>query len=195
MSPPDCVDWNDPKDPSWCAKFKARGGCIHEKTESGYKCLKTCGFCGMYFFCFISLLGSLILKKGLRIVQLKLNLWFFVFYGGNINIFLSGIVACQNYFSRVSGGDGSQECKPTKGPVTGKACIFPFTKNGKTCPGPACCNLDEDPKGAWCSTKVDDQGVHVTDNYAYCEGSPCEGISLFYKKLAIRNRGLKWQKN
>ena len=95
--------------------------------------------------------------------------------------FVSGIVAfIKIFFSRVSGSGGSQVCIPTKGPVTGKKCIFPFTKNGKTCPGPACCNLDEDPKGAWCSTKVDDNGVHVTDNYAYCEGSLCEGICLSF---------------
>ena len=99
-------------------------------------------------------------------------------------IFLFLFLAYQNsFFSRVSGSGHSQVCVPTKGPVSGKKCIFPFTKNGKTCPGPACCNLDEDPKGAWCSTKVDDNGVHVTDNYAYCDGSPCEGIRFSLRLL------------
>ena len=67
------------------------------------------------------------------------------------------------------------ECVPTKGPKAGNKCIFPYTKNGKTCYGPRCCNLDNDPKGAWCSTRVDDNGVHIKENYVYCKGSPCEG--------------------
>ena len=52
----------------------------------------------------------------------------------------------------------------------GKKCIFPYTDGGKTCNGPGCCNLDGDAKGAWCSTQVDDNGVHVPGNYAYCKG-------------------------
>ena len=65
-------------------------------------------------------------------------------------------------------------CVPTKGPKAGLPCIFPFTHNGKTCPGPKCCNLDNDSGGPWCATKVDSNGKYVTGNYAFCEGSPCD---------------------
>ena len=64
--------------------------------------------------------------------------------------------------------------RPDKGPGAGKKCIFPFKDSGKTCWGPKCCNLDNDKKGAWCSTKVNDKGVHVKGNFAYCKGSSCE---------------------
>ena len=66
-------------------------------------------------------------------------------------------------------------CVPTKGPKAGQPCIFPFTdKKGKTCPGPKCCNLDNDKKGSWCSTKVKADGKHIKGNFAYCQGTPCE---------------------
>merc|ERR1712072_1259308 len=55
----------------------------------------------------------------------------------------------------------------------GKPCVFPFKKNGKTCPGPACCNLDDDSNGSWCSTKVDANDVHIGGNFVYCKGTPC----------------------
>ena len=73
-------------------------------------------------------------------------------------------------------------CVPTSGPKAGQSCVFPFTFNGKTCPGPSCCNLDNDSKGNWCSTKVDGNGVHITGNYGYCKGTQCQpqGIILFY---------------
>ena len=66
------------------------------------------------------------------------------------------------------------ECIGKTGPEAGKKCVFPFTDGGKTCPGPKCCNLDNDPKGAWCSTKVDANGNHVAGNFAYCKGTACE---------------------
>ena len=82
-------------------------------------------------------------------------------------------------------------CIPTKGPKAGHPCIFPFTDGGKTCPGPKCCNLDNDSKGSWCSTKVDANGNHVSGNYAYCEGSPCGELyfirTIFYKNIEAQN--------
>merc|ERR1712072_1335717 len=54
-----------------------------------------------------------------------------------------------------------------------KPCVFPFKKNGKTCAGPGCCNLDNDSKGNWCSTKVDSKGVHIGGHFVYCKGTPC----------------------
>ena len=71
------------------------------------------------------------------------------------------------------------ECITTEGENAGK-CIFPFTYNGKTCPGPTCCNLDNASKGAWCSTKVDANGNHIDGNYGYCKGTVCGGkFSVF----------------
>jgi len=68
-------------------------------------------------------------------------------------------------------------CITTSGPSAGKRCIFPYTFNGVKCQGPRCCNLDNDAKGSWCSTKVDANGVHVSggDHWAYCAGTTCDG--------------------
>ena len=60
------------------------------------------------------------------------------------------------------------------GAKAGHPCVFPFNSNGKTCPGPKCCNLDNSAAGSWCSTKVDSNGNHVSGNYARCAGSPCD---------------------
>ena len=46
-------------------------------------------------------------------------------------------------------------------------CVFPFKDSGKTCSGPKCCKTDGDSR-AWCSTKVDSNGVHVNGYYKYC---------------------------
>ena len=53
-------------------------------------------------------------------------------------------------------------------------CIFPFKYKGKTCAGPQCCNPSNDPKGSWCSTKVDGEGNYLGGHYAYCKGSTCD---------------------
>ena len=72
-------------------------------------------------------------------------------------------------------------CVPHFGPKAGSKCVFPF-KYGKTCPGPKCCNLGNDPRGSWCSTRVDARGIHMGGHYAYCKGSSCapEGKSFNY---------------
>lgn len=64
-----------------------------------------------------------------------------------------------------------QECRPIN---AGKKCIFPFKFENKTCPGPKCCNLDNDSEGSWCATEVDDDRNMIDDMYAYCAGSPCD---------------------
>ena len=67
-------------------------------------------------------------------------------------------------------------CITTSGPKTGQTCVFPFTDSGKTCDGPYCCNTDNDAKGSWCSTKVDENGAHIAGHYGYCPESclePC----------------------
>lgn len=68
----------------------------------------------------------------------------------------------------------SDECVPSSGPKAGQPCVFPFKEGGKTCPGPKCCNTDNDSVGYWCSTKVDADGVHVGGYFAYCKGSSCD---------------------
>ena len=57
-------------------------------------------------------------------------------------------------------------CKPA--PSLG--CKFPFKYEGKPCDGPKCCNLDDDPNGAWCSTKNDKDGnfIRGSNNYEFC---------------------------
>ena len=50
----------------------------------------------------------------------------------------------------------SKECITVSGPSKNVSCIFPFTYNHVTYHE---CILDLD--GAWCSTEVDDDGMHV----------------------------------
>ena len=64
----------------------------------------------------------------------------------------------------------NQECRPKEG----GQCIFPFNFNGKTCPGPKCCNLDNDSTGSWCATRVDENGTLEGAYYGYCAGTPCD---------------------
>ena len=64
--------------------------------------------------------------------------------------------------------------------TSGETCVFPFKKHGKTCPGPTCCNLDDDPKGNWCSTKTDENGNHIAGHFGYCKNAPCDpGINHY----------------
>ena len=56
-------------------------------------------------------------------------------------------------------------------PKKGKKCKFPFYDGGKYCPGPTCCNLDDDPKGDWCSTERVLRGrkwIHVPGHWRRC---------------------------
>ena len=77
-------------------------------------------------------------------------------------------------------------CVTTSGPSSGKSCVFPFTYNGKSCPGPKCCNFDDNTKGGWCSTKVGDDGVYISGNYGYCAGTTCErGMCLVCVSTAV----------
>ena len=79
----------------------------------------------------------------------------------------------------------SLDCFPSTGgfelEVGKDKCIFPFTYKGKTYHGQKCINT---PRGSWCSTKVDANREHVTGNYGYCEGTPCEtetGMLIIHK--------------
>ena len=54
------------------------------------------------------------------------------------------------------------------GPSTGTKCIFPFTHNGvihKTCTKHGIEDTEYKP---WCSTKVDDNGNHISGNWGDC---------------------------
>jgi len=66
---------------------------------------------------------------------------------------------------------GQIDCHTKSGPKKNQKCVFPYSKNGKTCHGPTCCNLDNDSDGPWCSTKTNSDGEHITGNYGYCEGA------------------------
>ena len=75
----------------------------------------------------------------------------------------------------------------TTGPEAGSKCVFPFTKNGKICPGPKCCNVDNDPNGSWCSTKVDANGEHIVGYFGYCDDPAClpHGTGKFHNNITI----------
>ena len=63
---------------------------------------------------------------------------------------------------------GSQGCSTVGGPGAGSPCQFPFIYKEVSRDG---CITEADPDGkAWCSTKVDSDGVHVTNgqHWAHC---------------------------
>ena len=55
-------------------------------------------------------------------------------------------------------------------------CVFPFTFAGRL--HTTCTKIDGDAK-AWCSTLVDESGVHVSGggNWEYCEDPSCPGVN------------------
>ncbi len=59
-------------------------------------------------------------------------------------------------------------------PVRDVPCIFPFTNNGVT---HRACTVENAPDGIpWCSTRVNDRGIHRNGNYGHCnENCPVEG--------------------
>jgi len=68
----------------------------------------------------------------------------------------------------------ASECGNTiGGPGVGKPCIFPFTfaKTGKTYTE---CTVDYGNE-YWCSTKVDEDGFHLSGNWGEC-GQGCPGV-------------------
>ena len=71
-------------------------------------------------------------------------------------------------------------CVTKSGPSTGVPCVFPYIFEGITCPGPYCCNPSNAPLGAWCSTKVDDSGNHITGNYEYCNEEACQSQGTLF---------------
>ena len=68
------------------------------------------------------------------------------------------------------------------GPSNGTTCVFPFTSSGMTYEA---CTMASDVK-PWCSTKVDENGVHVTGQgkWGYCdpEECPCDGADCPFKE-------------
>ena len=69
-----------------------------------------------------------------------------------------------------------ESCKTIDGPGVGKPCIFPFifSLTGRSYNS---CTKDGDDsvKEYWCSTKVDDDGVHVSGNFGFCS-KECPGV-------------------
>ena len=62
-------------------------------------------------------------------------------------------------------------CTTSYGPDPNKTCIFPFKYRGKTY---NCCTFDDNyatDTDAWCSTKVDRTGEHLSGQgkYGFCE--------------------------
>ena len=57
------------------------------------------------------------------------------------------------------------------GPQVGKPCVIPFTINGEVKDG---CLWEKNESKPWCSTKVDENGAHVSgqEQWGYC-GSNC----------------------
>ena len=66
-------------------------------------------------------------------------------------------------------------CTIVGGPVKGSKCVFPFIFGGVTYKSCIEWTFGGQPEGTlWCSTKVDESGVHVSGggNYGFC-GEDC----------------------
>ena len=48
-------------------------------------------------------------------------------------------------------------------------CVFPFTHEGVLYEG--CATDPTDKTRRWCSTKTDENGIHVKGNYGFCSGN------------------------
>jgi len=63
------------------------------------------------------------------------------------------------------------KCVAVEGPGVGKPCIFPFTYLGKEYH--ECTTYNAPDKRPWCSTEVDEIGMHQSNTYGVCgEGCP-----------------------
>ena len=72
--------------------------------------------------------------------------------------------------------DKSVDCVTAAGPGLGMKCIFPFTFLGVT--HDACTSKNSASGNLWCSTKVNNDGVHISGggHYGDCSSEcPVEG--------------------
>ena len=73
----------------------------------------------------------------------------------------------------------TDKCITVDGADNGTTCVFPFTFDGVTYEA---CTMDNDVK-PWCSTMVDDKGVHVKGKWGYCDPEcPCDGTDCPFKE-------------
>ena len=83
-------------------------------------------------------------------------------------------------------GTSELTCTTISGPDLNKTCIFPFEYRGVTYN--SCTTKGNDPDEsetkAWCSTKVNDFGIHIEEqgNWGICE-TKCQPQSIFSGKL------------
>merc|ERR1712210_252690 len=64
--------------------------------------------------------------------------------------------------------DLRRTCNTVSGPAAGKPCVFPFTWQGKTFN--SCTKEGDDQGKLWCSTMVDQAGIHIAGQgqYGFC---------------------------
>ena len=75
--------------------------------------------------------------------------------------------------------DTKRSCTVSSGPAVGKQCVFPFTFQGTTYTS---CTTDGDDDGKlWCSTLVDNRGIHVSGQgqFGFCDTSCARGELRF----------------
>ena len=63
-------------------------------------------------------------------------------------------------------------CKTIEGNDPDKPCVFPFIHKGKTYT--TCTKSGRNSCKPWCSTKVDESGIHIEENWGFCN-SGCPG--------------------
>ena len=78
------------------------------------------------------------------------------------------------------------DCKTISGPEANKPCEFPFTSQGITYHA---CTTDQNAPGddnAWCSTMIDDAGLHVQGKWGNCEAKcPVSSTLIFFLNSGV----------
>ena len=94
-------------------------------------------------------------------------------------------------------GPTGQSCTTIGGPEAGQPCVFPFIYSGESRAG---CITQGDPEGrAWCSTRVDTRGRHVSggEHWAHC-GPTCPGTApggpALSSAFTVRMSRVMWPK-
>ena len=72
-------------------------------------------------------------------------------------------------------------CKTIEGNDPGKPCVFPFIHKGTTYT--TCTKSGKNSCKPWCSTKVDESGTHMEDNWGVCNRG-CPGGESGTDRLA-----------
>jgi len=94
-----------------------------------------------------------------------------------MSFFISILIVSVILECHTTEADGTGDCKTINGPQKGKPCIFPFKflKNRQTYNECTLAGGKQDHHEYWCSTKLDKDGYHMTNQWAECSVG-CPGV-------------------